>query len=441
MRKFKTLLLTWAAGAFAWAQVPPESAIGHSNFSNFTGTRPFQVGSVLPGICSVGQMFFETSAPSGQNVFACTAANVWSMIGGGSGGGSVSAGGVGAALLVSDSGTANAYKGCPNPNTTLSDGVILVLRALATNTGASTISICNGTPVPIVHANGSSLSAGEIIGATSANPAQAILLYHAASNRFELANQPYPILPVQSLVSKNATPVTNGAAFTYMHAMLNPGEGRRTAMWLANGSGIDQMGAAFTSTSSGGSSAAVAPAGSDPVMWSTTTGATSGNSAAHATGSGGTNNFIFRTGRNLAFNWNGKFGSVSSARLYVCMTSFPAASLAATDSPQTAGAAICFQYSTSAGQSTWNCYVSNGSASSTMDSGVAPDTNPHEFGVIVDDAGGTLHFYIDTVEVCTNFPTANLPAGTNLSFSATATTLAAQQNSVATAHLFVGSDQ
>jgi hypothetical protein len=123
------------------------------------------------------------------------------------------------------------------------------------------------------------------------------------------------------------------------------------------------------------------------------------------------------------------------------MTNFATSTLVTTDTPQTAGSAICFQYSTSAGQSTWQCYVTNGSAASTADTGVAPDTNPHQFAVIVDDTGGTLHFYIDTVEVCSNFPTTNLPAGTNLSFSATATTLAAQQNSVATSFLFVGTDR
>ncbi len=52
----------------------------------FTG--PVKSGSVLPATCLVADLFFQTTAPAGANMFGCTATNIWSLegIGGGSGG-------------------------------------------------------------------------------------------------------------------------------------------------------------------------------------------------------------------------------------------------------------------------------------------------------------------------------------------------------------------
>lgn len=51
------------------------------DFSSFSFTRPMTVGSSLPATCQVGQLFFNTSAAAGANVYACTAANVWTAQG------------------------------------------------------------------------------------------------------------------------------------------------------------------------------------------------------------------------------------------------------------------------------------------------------------------------------------------------------------------------
>ena len=40
------------------------------------------VGSSLPSACSVGQLFFNTAASAGSNLYGCTAANTWTVIGG-----------------------------------------------------------------------------------------------------------------------------------------------------------------------------------------------------------------------------------------------------------------------------------------------------------------------------------------------------------------------
>jgi hypothetical protein len=47
------------------------------NFTGAQGTSPVQMGTTLPSSCSQGQMFFNSAATAGQNLYACTSANVW----------------------------------------------------------------------------------------------------------------------------------------------------------------------------------------------------------------------------------------------------------------------------------------------------------------------------------------------------------------------------
>lgn len=54
-------------------------------------TAPMKSGASLPATCALADLFFETTAPAGTNIFGCTATNVWSLEGGtGGSGGSVS---------------------------------------------------------------------------------------------------------------------------------------------------------------------------------------------------------------------------------------------------------------------------------------------------------------------------------------------------------------
>ncbi|MBV9300566.1 MAG: hypothetical protein JOY62_01030 [Acidobacteriaceae bacterium] len=55
----------------------------NADFSNFSVTLPMTVGTALPSSCQVGQFYFNTSATAGSNTYACTAANVWTVQGGG----------------------------------------------------------------------------------------------------------------------------------------------------------------------------------------------------------------------------------------------------------------------------------------------------------------------------------------------------------------------
>ena len=88
------LLLGLGLGIEATGQVPGgrinlgQQGDRDVNFSAADFTRPFKTGTTLPGTCTVGDMYFKADATAGQNLYGCTAANVWSLqAGGGSGGG------------------------------------------------------------------------------------------------------------------------------------------------------------------------------------------------------------------------------------------------------------------------------------------------------------------------------------------------------------------
>ncbi len=56
---------------------------GDPDFRSFSATYPFAMSSSPPATCTVGQLFFNTSSPAGQNLFGCTTPNVWSVMGAG----------------------------------------------------------------------------------------------------------------------------------------------------------------------------------------------------------------------------------------------------------------------------------------------------------------------------------------------------------------------
>ncbi len=49
------------------------------DFSAFPFTRPISVGSTLPATCQLGQLYFNSAAAAGSNLYACTAANIWTL--------------------------------------------------------------------------------------------------------------------------------------------------------------------------------------------------------------------------------------------------------------------------------------------------------------------------------------------------------------------------
>lgn len=49
------------------------------NFTGAQSTSPVQTGTALPATCSQGQMFLNTAATAGQNLYICTSTNVWTL--------------------------------------------------------------------------------------------------------------------------------------------------------------------------------------------------------------------------------------------------------------------------------------------------------------------------------------------------------------------------
>jgi hypothetical protein len=57
------------------------------DFSGALSTRPVKTGAAMPPVCSQGDLFFKTTAPAGQNLYGCAAANTWVALSGAGGGG------------------------------------------------------------------------------------------------------------------------------------------------------------------------------------------------------------------------------------------------------------------------------------------------------------------------------------------------------------------
>lgn len=110
------------AGLWGQTQVDLRTQSKSVDFSSASFTKPMQAGTALPASCTVGQMFFLTTGAAGQNLYGCTAVNIWSLQAGGGGGGTVTvqsggttvgsrstidfAPGLGSLFAISDTGSA-----------------------------------------------------------------------------------------------------------------------------------------------------------------------------------------------------------------------------------------------------------------------------------------------------------------------------------------------
>jgi hypothetical protein len=77
----RSSVLLWAAlgiGATAMAQTAVDLRTQTKNvdFSGAQTTKPAKTGTVLPSVCSTGEVFIKSNAPAGQNLFICVA-NAW----------------------------------------------------------------------------------------------------------------------------------------------------------------------------------------------------------------------------------------------------------------------------------------------------------------------------------------------------------------------------
>lgn len=88
----KIVACALCCGLAAFGQRPDHGRVAASgsvqDASQAAVTKPFRVGAALPSSCTVGQAFFKSDAPAGQNLYLCTANNTWTPVQAASSGGS-----------------------------------------------------------------------------------------------------------------------------------------------------------------------------------------------------------------------------------------------------------------------------------------------------------------------------------------------------------------
>lgn len=108
------------------------------DFSGATYTKPTKTGTSLPPTCSVGEMFMNTNAPAGQNLFVCTAVNGWTVQGG-------SVGSIGGDATVTGGNlTVTGIQGRPVAATSPSGGQVLTWNAGTGQWVAATAAVLGG---------------------------------------------------------------------------------------------------------------------------------------------------------------------------------------------------------------------------------------------------------------------------------------------------------
>lgn len=70
--------------SLAWGQTQIDLRTQSKNvdFSSAATTKTVKTGAMLPATCSPGEIFFNTAATAGANLYACTSANTWTPQGG-----------------------------------------------------------------------------------------------------------------------------------------------------------------------------------------------------------------------------------------------------------------------------------------------------------------------------------------------------------------------
>ena len=58
-------------------QVNLQAQSRNVDFSRAALTKPIKTGVILPATCGAGELFFKTDAPSGANIYACSATDTW----------------------------------------------------------------------------------------------------------------------------------------------------------------------------------------------------------------------------------------------------------------------------------------------------------------------------------------------------------------------------
>jgi hypothetical protein len=76
-RAFYIVFFLSAPLAWGQTQVDLRTQSKSVDFSGAAATKPARTGTSLPTTCSTGEVFFNTTAPAGANMYGCTAPNTW----------------------------------------------------------------------------------------------------------------------------------------------------------------------------------------------------------------------------------------------------------------------------------------------------------------------------------------------------------------------------
>jgi hypothetical protein len=152
------------------------------DFSAAISTRPEKTGTVLPVTCNTGELFFNTIAASGSNLYGCVAANTWALLSGGAGGGGANGPGI---CSASNTAAPNTLT-CSVSGFTLATGSMVSLFVTAPTTSSTvTLAINGGSPVAVFRGSGNAPSAGEL--APNATP----FLLSFNGSVYQIVDDPY----------------------------------------------------------------------------------------------------------------------------------------------------------------------------------------------------------------------------------------------------------
>lgn len=79
MFKARWLCICLGTSLFGQTLVDLRTQTKSVDFSGANATKPFKSGTVLPSVCQVGEMFYNTVAAAGLNIFGCTSLNSWTV--------------------------------------------------------------------------------------------------------------------------------------------------------------------------------------------------------------------------------------------------------------------------------------------------------------------------------------------------------------------------
>jgi hypothetical protein len=144
---------------FGQTQVDLRTQSKTVDFSNAPSTRPVRTGTAIPSICQTGELFYNLTAPAGQNLYGCTATNIWTLESGSGGGGG---GGGGGATMAAQLGDLNVS--ITTPNTVLTIGAncsaatpcnVRVGDTVYAFTTSAVATIFTGSPVAYIYVDSS----------------------------------------------------------------------------------------------------------------------------------------------------------------------------------------------------------------------------------------------------------------------------------------------